>query len=262
MNTSCPYVILHGAVRLVTGFSRLVVLCILLLMPIGAYAAPEKLEYAYPDISVWTTERDQDGRLKNPLLKLAGDLFKQAQIPWHSQSYPAKRMFSNLRKGISKFSMLVRADSLLKDCCLISSTAVALLEIRIFRLNDKPVVPSIKELNGRSVITIQGYSYAGFLEYILDDKNGIQNNPAPNHFAAFSMLRQGRADYVLDYAFPAAEVLAKEPIPDLSFASLRKTHVYLVLHKDYPDAEKVMDQLEQIVAELDTKSYLTPPTSN
>lgn len=259
MNTLCLYAILYGAVRMVTGFSRPMALCMLLLMPIGAYAEPEELEYAYPDISVWTTERDQDGRLKNPLLTLAGAIFEQAEIPWHPQSYPAKRMFSNLRKGISKFSMLVRADSLLQDCCLISNTEVALLEIRIFHLNDKPVVTSIEELNGRSVITIQGYSYAGLLEYILDEENGIQNNPAPNHFAAFSMLKQGRADYVLDYAFPAAEVLAEEPMPGLSYASLRKTNVYLVLHKDYPDAENVMAQLEKIVAELDIRSYLNQP---
>lgn len=44
------------------------------LVSVSAYAQ-EELEYAYPDISVWTTQRDEQGKLKNPLVQLAGPLF-------------------------------------------------------------------------------------------------------------------------------------------------------------------------------------------
>lgn len=225
-----------------------------------AQAQPEELEYAYPDISVWTTERDEDGKLKNPLVKLAGPLFEQAGIPWHPQDYPAKRMFQNLREGISKFSMLVNAKSILQDCCLVSKDPVAVVEIRVFHKKGTPAISSREELNGKSVITIRGYSYAGTLKYIQDKANNILNNPAPNHFAAFSMFDNGRADYVLDYAFPAAEVLAQNPVKDITYSTLKKTNVYLILHKDYPDAENVMAKLEKIAATLDKDAFLSSPS--
>ena len=224
-----------------------------------AMAAPEEIEYAYPDISVWTTERDQHGKLKNPLVKLAGPLFEKAGIPWHPQDYPAKRMFANLREGVSKFSMLVNAKSILQDCCLVSKEPVAVVEIRVFHDKKMPAIKSRDDLNGKSIITIRGYSYAGTLKYIQDKKNNINNNPAPNHHAAFSMYENGRADYVLDYAFPAAEVLEKSPIKDLTFSTLKQTNVYLILHKDYPDAENVMARLESIAKTLDKEEFLTSP---
>lgn len=226
-----------------------------------AIAAPEEIEYAYPDVSVWTTERDSEGKLKNPLVKLAGPLFEKAGIPWHPQDYPAKRMFANLREGVSKFTMLVNAKSILKDCCLVSKEPVAVVEIRVFNRDGKPAVKTKAELNGKNVITIRGYSYAGTLKYIQDEKNNITNNPAPNHFAAFEMFDNGRADYVLDYANPAAEVLAKSSIKDISYSTLKQTNVYLILHKDYPDAVNVMARLEKIAKTLDKGEFLNPPKS-
>jgi ABC-type amino acid transport substrate-binding protein len=225
-----------------------------------AEAQPEEIEYAYPDISVWTTERDAQGKLKNPLVKLAGPLFEKAGIPWHPQDYPAKRMFQNLREGTSKFSMLVNAESILQGCCLVSKEPVAVVEIRVFHHKDTPAIKTRADLNGKSVITIRGYSYAGTLKYIQDEKNNISNNPAPNHFAAFSMFDNGRAEYVLDYAFPAAEVLEQNPIKDMSYSTLKQTNVYLILHKDYPDAVNVMAKLEKIAATLDKEEFLTSPS--
>lgn len=226
-----------------------------------SHAQPEEIEYAYPDISVWTTKKDKNGKLKNPLVKLAEPLFKQAGIPWHPQDYPAKRMFANLRNGTSKFSMLVNAHAVLKGCCLVSKTPVARVEIRVFHKKGVPVITSKEDLKGKNVITIRGYSYAGTLKYIENKQNKITNYPAPNHTAAFEMFANGRADYIIDYAFPAAEVLADAAIEDITFDSLKKTNVYLILHKDYPDAVNVMQRLEEIVQTINKDEFLqSPPT--
>ncbi|EAR60961.1 substrate-binding periplasmic protein [Neptuniibacter caesariensis] len=221
--------------------------------------AQEELEYAYPDISVWTTQRDEKGKLKNPLVKFAEPLFKAAGIPWHPKDYPAKRMFANLRNGTSKFSMLVNAKSLLQDCCLVSKEPVAKVEINIFYREGSEPVASIEELRGKSVITIAGYSYAGYRKYIDDPDNGITNMSTQGHFSAFGMLQRGRAEYVLDYAYPAAEVLAENPISNIRFSTLKQTDVFLILHKDYPDAEKTMRKLETIAAGLEKSPYLYSP---
>lgn len=223
-------------------------------------AQPEELEYAYPDISVWTTERDQHGKLKNPLVHLADELFTKAGIPWHAQDYPAKRMFVNLRTGVSKFSMLVNAESHFQGCCLLSHDPIALVEIRAFYRQGSDPIDSIHDLAGKRVITIQGYSYSGLIGFINDPENKVQNQTAVNHVSAFSMLNKGRAEYLLDYAFPATEVLDKNPIKGLAFSTLKQAHVYLVLHKDYPDAEQVMRRLEEIAATLHKEKYLSSPS--
>lgn len=232
---------------------------LVMLLSFSCFAAPEELEYAYPDISVWTTKRDENGKLKNPLIKLAGDIFSEAKIPWHSQDYPPKRMFSNLRTGISKFSMLVNAESLLQGCCLVGKDPVARVEIRIFYREGSEPVDSIEQLNGKDVITIHGYGYAGYLKYINDPLHNIRNTSVSSHKSAFSMLALGRANYVIDYALPAAEVLDQAPIEGLRFSTLKTTDVFLVLHKNYPDAEKVLAKLEKIASGLDKSALLTSP---
>jgi polar amino acid transport system substrate-binding protein len=92
-----------------------------------------------------------------------------------------------------------------------------------------------------------------------DEKNGVTNNVAADHHAAFAMLDGGRADYVIDYAGPAEEVLAENPIENITFDGLSKTNVFLVLHKTYPDAEAVMGRLEAIAKTLPKDEFLIPP---
>ncbi len=222
-----------------------------------SFAAPEELEYAYPDISVWTTQRDSEGKLKNPLVRLAKPLFEKVGIPWHPQDYPAKRMFENLRNGTSKFSMLVNAKKALNGCCLVSKDPVAVVEIRIYSLKTSPPITKREDMLDKDLISLRGYSYAGLRNYIADNK--ISNNLAGDHHAAFAMLAAGRADYVLDYANPAEEVLEENPIKNIKFETMSQSKVYLILSKAYPDAENVMARLEKAAATLDKDEFLNPP---
>ncbi|WP_428609802.1 substrate-binding periplasmic protein [Sedimenticola sp.] len=215
----------------------------------NAATAPTEIEYAYPDQSVWTTQVDENGILKNPLLDFAERLFSRAGIPWHSTPYPAKRLFSNLKQGVSNFSMLVRAASL-ESCCLFSQQPVTHTELRVYRLADAAPITDKEALKGKRVITIHGYSYGGLGRFIRDPANNIEIINTPRHESAFAMLAHQRADYLLDYTGPSMEVLAAEPIPGIENHILTTLNVYLVLHKDYPDAEQVMKKLDAIAQEL------------
>lgn len=233
--------------------------CAVLVAHATPVTAQEPLEYAYPDISVWTTQRDENGKLKNPLVKLAQPLFEKARIPWHAQDYPAKRMFERLRQGQSKFSMLVNAKTALADCCLLSKQRVAVVDIRVYRRAASPPIAHKSDLNGKSIITIRGYSYAGWRDYINAPENAILNNSAGDHFSAFAMLEAGRAEYLIDYAGPSQEVIEAQSIQGLVSDSVSLTDVFLVLSKQYPDAEQVMAELEAILKQLDTEDFITSP---
>ena len=157
--------------------------------------------------------------------------------------------------------MLVNAKKGLAGCCLLSKNRVAVVEIRVYRRKGVPPITSKDDLKGKSVITIRGYSYAGWRNFINEPANNITNNVAGDHFAAFTMLGAERADYVLDYAGPAEEVLMKNPIDDITFDSVSQTDVFLILHKDYPDAERVMQKLDEIAQTLDINEFVVPPGS-
>lgn len=244
------------AITLQTGGKWLCTLILALAQTAFAQTPPRpEIEYASPDQSVWTTRLNQRGEPDNPLLSLAAALFERAGIPWRANSYPAKRMFSYLQDGTAQFSMLVKAPAL-SECCLLSRKPVATAEIRVFHHADKAPIRKRDDLIGKSVITILGYSYGGLRAYIADEHHRVANSAAPTHATAFRMLVLGRADYVIDYAGPAAEVLAAEPLADVRSEVIDRQDVYLVLAKSYPDATNVMARLEAIAATLDIPAIL------
>lgn len=212
-------------------------------------APPKELEYAYPDQSVWTTKLDKSGEPDNPLLRLAASMFTKAGIPWRAKSYPAARLFNYLQDGTAEFSMLVRSPSL-DACCLFSKKPVAYTELRAYRRPGTPPVHTREDLTGKEIITIHGYSYAGLLTFFKDPANRIGNNSTVSHDSAFAMLERGRADYVIDYAGPASEILAVHPIKDLEYDVISRLDVHLILARSYPDAEAVMTRLEAIAEAL------------
>ncbi|MBI3444230.1 MAG: transporter substrate-binding domain-containing protein [Magnetospirillum sp.] len=211
-----------------------------------AWASPARmLEYAYPDQSIWTTRLDKNGEPDNPLLRLAESIFTKAGIPWRGKSYPAARLFNNLQDGTADFSMLVKSANL-EACCLASHKPVASTELRAYRRSDTPPIRAREDLAGKDIITIHGYTYAGLLSFIKDQANKINNNGTVSHDSAFTMLEHGRADYVLDYAGPATEILAAHPIKGLEYDVIDRLDVHLILARSYPDAEAVMARLEAI----------------
>lgn len=210
---------------------------------------PAELEYASPDQSVWTTRTNAGGQPDNPLQSVAAALFARANLPWQHQVYPASRMFKRLQEGSAQFSMLVKAPAL-QECCLWSRKPVLSAEIRAYRRDGSAPIRSRDDFAGKNVVTIRGYSYAGLRDWLADPARQVALSDAPTHAAAFRMLARGRADYVIDYGGPAAEVLAAEPIAELRSDLLNRQEVFLVLSKSYPDAARVMARLEAIAEAL------------
>jgi len=221
----------------------------------SAPSAPVPIDYASPDQSVWTTRLRDNGEPDNPLLPVASALFSKAAIPWRAKSYPASRMFNYLQDGTVQFSMLVKAPSL-QACCLFSRKPVVTAEIRAYRRVGTAPAKTREDLIGKQVITIRGYSYGGLAPYLGDPLNRITVHETQAHASAFKMLANARADYLLDYAGPAGEVLAAEPIGGIAYDVLSRQDVYLILSKSYPNAAQVMQRLEAIMATLDVEALM------
>lgn len=208
----------------------------------------------FPPLSFTNVHGEPDGYLVN----LSDTLFARAGIKSHVRIYPAPRLFENMANGSLDFSMLVH-NHVLDACCLFSRQAVAREYLRVYHINGKPPIHDKNKLAGKKIITIQGYSYAGLINFIKDPKNNITNEVAPSHEAAFTMLDAGRADYVIDYAGPATSGLAAHPVKDLRFEVIDYLDIYLVLAKSYPDAEHVLDRLMMMVKNMQNEPAFRPP---
>lgn len=241
---------------------KLLIAFLLVAMVVPVWGTGEKspktiptIEYIFPDQSVWTIRTNSKGEPDNPLLRMVDILFAKAGISWYGRSYPAARMFKRLQNGTAQFSVLVKSPTL-QECCLLSRKPVTVAEIRVYHLEGKAPIKVINDLVGKNIITILGYSYGNLFGFFGDERNRINNNVAQTHQAAFKMLARQRADYVIDYAGPASEVLAAAPVPGLRWEVLSRQDVHLVLSKSYPDAPRVMARLEAIVDTLDVEKIL------
>lgn len=220
----------------------------------GAQQAPA-IEYGYPDQSVFVATTNAKGQPDSPMTRLAEALMERVGLPWRAVPYPAPRLFSNLQNGATNFSILVRASSL-ESCCLFSQKPVYSTTLNVYSIGDKPPVKNKEDLAGKYIVTIRGYSYAGLLKFISDPANRIDNQVAGTHKAAFEMLKAGRADYVVDYASAAGDILAESPIANLRATPIDQLDIHLVLSKSYPEAEKLMTRLEGIARTLDVERLL------
>ncbi len=214
-----------------------------------------EIEYGYPDQSIFIATINDKGQPDSPMTRLAEVLMERAGIPWHAMPYPARRLFDNLKNGNTNFSILVRASSL-KDFCIFSKKPVYSTKLNVYHIGDKPPIKSKEDLVGKEIITIRGYSYGGLLKFISDPANKIDNEVASRHKAAFEMLKNNRADYVIDYASAAIDILAEIPIRDIRSNPINQLDIFLILSKSYPDADKLMIKLEGIVETLNVNDIL------
>ena len=203
------------------------------------------IQYGYPSQSIFVATIDDEGQPESPMKRVAEALMEKAGIPVYSKSYPARRLFKNLREGTTDFSILVRASSLL-DHCIFSKKPVYSTTLNVYFIGDKPPVKSKEDLVGKKVITIRGYSYAGLLKFIMDPANKIVNEVAGTHRGAFKMLENKRADYLLDYASAAGDILAERPVEHINSSPVSSLDIFLVLSRAYPDAADLMVKLEDI----------------
>lgn len=214
-----------------------------------------EIEYGYPDQSIFVATINDKGQPDSPMTLVADAILTKAGLSWHAMPYPAKRLFDNLKNGTTNFSILVRASSL-KDSCIFSRDPIYSTSLNVYHLGEKPRIRSKEDLMGKSLITIRGYSYGGLLKFISNPDNGIVNEVASTHKAAFKMLEENRSDYLIDYASAAGDILAEKPIKGLNSDKLSQLDIFLIVSKLHPDAEDLMARLEEIAATLDINEIL------
>lgn len=181
---------------------------------------------------------------------------KHAGISYRLDIYPTKRLYRNLGLGKTDLFLGIKGSPEYDDNVLYSKMAISQIQMRVYAIGNTPL-PSVKEeINGHKIITMRGYGYGGLVAYFDDPQNNIEVTPTSEHRSSFLMLKRKRADYVINYKHPSETALADLTIENLKYTNFYDAKVYFIVSKETPNAQQLMDKLEQTYLDLVDKDEL------
>lgn len=193
------------------------------------------------------------GEPEGLLIDLARQVIPKAGYRWRHRSLPAKRMAQEIADG--KLDLWIGLSTLpeFEGTTLVGDPVVATIQLNAYWLGDKPPIKAKEDLNGKRIITMHGYSYGGWIQYIQDAAHQIVECRAYDHRQAVDMLRLGRCDYLLNYSGPMKDELARAPIAALQLQSISALEARFVVSRKSKYADHLLNSLlmayGQLVAE-------------
>lgn len=220
----------------------------IILNSIPAISENRLIKYGYvefPPLSFTNEDNKPDGAL----IKLVSRVMAKAGYEWSAASYPGKRLIQNLEKG--DIHLWIGISSFVsEDKALIGDSVVAKIELQAYTIGNKPPILKQDDLKNKSIIILGGYSYGGWREFIKNPDNKINYTEVYTHDAAFKMLNNDRADYVLDYKLPSDRVLKEITIPSLRSNLISSLDCHFVVSKNTLNADNVLRKLEAAYKDL------------
>jgi polar amino acid transport system substrate-binding protein len=176
-------------------------------------------------------------------------VLNRAKVDYEMSGFPPKRLYSNFAEGTVQILIGSAGNAVIEGKALVSPIPLGETLIELYSLLPASKIPaSIAELEGKSVIVILGYSYAGILD-ALKGKN-VEYLTAANHEAAFQMLGAGRAPYVLGYQGVGDPGIKAAGLTKVSSKVMKTINNYFQIQKDTSDAKEIMDKCTKALAEL------------
>jgi len=199
---------------------------------------------------------NNDGSASGIYVDIMERTLEHAGLNYRLDIYPTKRLYRNLGVGETDLFLGIKGSPEYDNDVLYSKMAISQLQMRIYAIGNTPL-PSIKEdLNGHSVITMRGYGYGGLITYLENPNNSIEVTSTSEHRSSFLMLKNKRADYVINYKQPSKTALAALRIDDLKYTSFYDAKVYFIMSKKTINAQQVMKKLEHAYLDLVNKNEL------
>lgn len=201
---------------------------------------------------------NEQGKPVGILIDLIRRVLPRAGFNWTAQSYPTKRMISNLVAG--KIDLWVGLPTIpaFQGKTLVGQSEVFKITLRSFHIGEKRPVKSKTDLNDKKIIIMSGYSYGGWIHYIKDPLNRVQYLLTNSHESALKMLKAGRADYLLDYKYPAEKALETLEIPGLQHNEISALGIHFVVSSKAQDAAGLLEAIETAYQALLAEGTLVP----
>lgn len=193
---------------------------------------------------------NDNGKHSGLCLDILVATLKKAKLDYNINPYPPMRLFHNLNIGKTDLFLGIKGSPEYDEQVYYSKTPISHIQLRVYATGNTPL-PRVKEdLIGKSLIAIRGYGYDGLINYLVDPENKIDVMYNSQHKSSFLMLKNKRAEYLLDYKHPADRVLQELVVPDLKYVNLNEVELFFIVSKKSPNALQLMDKLETAYSTL------------
>ncbi len=193
---------------------------------------------------------DALGEPKGLLIDLARMVIPKAGYSWKAHSRPTKRMAKDIVNG--NLDLWIGLSTLpdFENTTYVGQPVVSTIELNAYWVGTKTPIQSKEDLSGKRVITLHGYSYGGWINYIQDPANDVIECRSFNQEQAVNMLKYGRCDYLLNYSGPMKNQLTTIPIKELNKNRISALEARFVVSKKAKNAPQMLKSLVNAYNEL------------
>ncbi len=199
---------------------------------------------------------DREGQSQGHLVDLARQLAQLAGYRLTAKSFPPRRAGEML--AIGKVDIWLGRPSITahQHAVLISETVVDHINLRAYSTRKQPQLETEADLQHKKVVILRGYSYGGWASYITNPQNKVSYLSANNHQQALQILLGRNMDYLLDYKLPLEDAAKKSNAPPLYSTELFRLALHILVSRQHPDAEQVLQKLEEAFVKIKNGSEL------
>jgi len=218
-----------------------------------AVAFSQTLKIGYVEFPPMTYT-DQNGQPAGYIMDIAVKSLEKAGFDWTAVTLPAKRMAKSLATGKIQVWIGLATMPQFKGTTHVGKTVVEQLILRAYTIGDNPPIRKQRDLPGKTLLILRGYSYGGWITFIKNPANRIQYLEFDSHEAAFQRLEKLSKRipeiYLLDYKHPSETVLRKRALPDIRFSQISTLDMYFVVTRKMDGAKAVLDRIETAFQQL------------
>ncbi len=233
---------------------------LMLFLPSIVHSKTVKLGYVeFPPM----THTNENGKPDGKIILLAEKVLENAGFKWQAVSLPTNRMVAMLIEGRIDMWIGVSTIPALKETTLVGESVVDIISLRAYSFEKGQAIQTKKDLKGKRILVLRGYSYGGWINYIKDPANKIDHLEFDSHEIAFKRLRlfsaRGRKSWLLDYKYPSETAINKLNITNISSTEISALNIYFVVSKNIAGAKSLLLNLETSYRNLVDKGILKTP---
>lgn len=234
--------------------AQLACLCLLMFPAISALAHPEPdpgartLRVAYLEFPPITYQAS-NGEPAGSFIELTRKVAIEAGYTPEFIYLPVSRVYLYLINGLIDVWPGASNVPVLEGNVLESWISPAPVHLSAWYLDGARPLTHFEQLQGKRVIVIGGYTYAGLLDWLEASPN-IRITQAPNHRSAVDMLKRRRGDYLLDYRQPVRQVLMDGEDERVRESEVRTRDLAWVFSLAHPKAALMRDEFDDAYLRL------------
>lgn len=203
--------------------------------------------YEFPPYS-WT---GRDGQPRGSVLALTERLLRHAGYRGVYRSLPGARLYAGLQDGSVQLWPGAGGKAELAGHTLEARNHFGEINLALYYRPDTPPPQIPRDLAGRGIILISGYSYWKQVNDMLGDPSlGLATHRTSTHSAALEMLLRKRGDFLIDYQSPVEQARKELGIDPLPFTVLQHLQLRLIASRHSPGSAELLEHLDRAYEEL------------